>query len=390
MSFLRLFRTSVEVELLGADLARTLAAIADADIRVEETVSTDEFTLCLRIGERDLARLTQLAEKRGDRLRICRREGLYYTLVALAKRPVLTVGLLLIFLLSLWLPTRVLFLEVEGNLSVPDAQIIETATLCGMQFGASRAQVRSEKVKNALLAAMPQLQWVGVNTYGCRAVITVRERKENTPTRETGQIGSIVAARDGIVREMTVLNGNALCKTGQAVKSGEVLISAYTDCGICIRATQARGEIFADTRRALTAVFPTVYEQKTQITNSVTRYSLIVGKKRINLSKNSSISDSTCAKIYEQVVLTLPGGYRLPIAFCRERYDFCETETQTVQGEKRLSEYAAAYLVGQMSAGKVTATKERISEADGCAVLTGVYDCYEMIGIFRPEENYNG
>lgn len=31
-------------------------------------------------------------------------------------------------------------------------------------------------MKNALLSAIPELQWAGVNTYGCRAVISVRER----------------------------------------------------------------------------------------------------------------------------------------------------------------------------------------------------------------------
>ena len=36
--------------------------------------------------------------------------------------------------------------------------------------------IRSEKVKNSLLQRIPQLQWAGINTDGCVAVISVREK----------------------------------------------------------------------------------------------------------------------------------------------------------------------------------------------------------------------
>lgn len=390
MSLFRVFRPTVEVELLSADLLRTLEAMRKAAIVIEQSIWLDEFRLRFCIRGRDLAILRRLTEKRGDRLTVCRYRGVYYDCLALAKRPILVLGILLLTALSLWLPTRVLFVEVEGNAAVPEAQIVEAAATCGLGFGTSRRAVRSEKVKNALLAAMPQLQWVGVNTYGCRAVITVRERNEEPSAQERLRVASIVALRDGIVRDMTVLRGNALCVPGQAVKAGEVLISAYIDCGICIRATQAQGEIFGDTRRVLRVYMPTNCERRTQTTATAEHYSLIVGKKRINFRKKGGISDSTCAKIYEQVRLTLPGGFELPIAISRERcYDYDTQTCSTQSDDSRLSDFAAAYLYTHMSAGKITATNEHFVYEDGRTVLTGIYDCYELIGILKPEEYLN-
>ena len=89
-------------------------------------------------------------------------------------RPVLLAGLGILFLLAMYLPSRVLFIRVEGNMQIPDRQILAAAEECGIRFGASRREVRSEKVKNALLSSVPQLQWAGVNTAGCVATISVR------------------------------------------------------------------------------------------------------------------------------------------------------------------------------------------------------------------------
>ena len=48
-------------------------------------------------------------------------------------------------------------MNVEGNSAVASVDIIDAAQNAGLGFGASRRAVRSEKVKNALLASIPDL-----------------------------------------------------------------------------------------------------------------------------------------------------------------------------------------------------------------------------------------
>lgn len=390
MNLWRSLGGEVAVELLSADLPGAMEAVNRVGIGLEDALYQDELHLRFTVPRQQLGLLKRVAEKRGDRLEILRHRGMYYTLKKLLDRPVLTVGILAIFLFSLWMPTKVFFVEVEGNETIPTRQIIELANACGIGFGASRREVRSEKIKNALLSAMPQLQWAGVNTYGCRAVITVRERKREQQKHQITAVSSIVALRDGVVREVTALKGTAMCKPGQAVKKGEVLISGYTDCGIYIQATAAQGEVFADTQRRLTVVLPTQYAQRGQILSGEKKYSLIIGKKRINFFKGSGISGTTCAKIYEEKYLTLPGGFRLPIALCREQwYDYEQEPATATDIQSLLSEFAAYYLPQQMLAGKINQSSEFFSHEDGYSVLEGIYSCYEMIGRSRPEERLN-
>ena len=150
----------------------------------------------------------------------------------------------------LTVPGRVFFIEIEGNQQIPDRLILEVVQENGIQFGAVRRDIRSEKIKNILLEKIPQLQWVGVNTNGCVAVISVRERQFENDSQEYS-FGSIVASRDAIIQQITVLRGTQLCKVGQAVKAGEILVSAYKDYGISVKMTGAKAEIYGQTEHNL-------------------------------------------------------------------------------------------------------------------------------------------
>ena len=203
-------------------------------------------------------------------------------------------------------------------------------------------------------------------------------------------VGSIVALRDGIITELTVTRGSAACKIGQAVRKGQTLISGYTDCGLTIRAEQADGEVFAQTQQSLTAKIPSQSTSRGEIREENKKYSLIIGKKRINLYKGSGISDTGCVKIYSVGYITLPGGFQLPVAIVTERfiyYDTNESFLSQKDGTQILSDFARQYLNSHMVAGQILTKTEDYAADGSCLYLTGNYACLEMIGIMRSEEN---
>jgi sporulation protein YqfD len=380
----------VEVELTSADPSSALHAINFAGITVFNARQIGDLTLRFLVQRRNYRKLHALAKKRGEMLQFSSKKGLYWVAKQILRRPILVLGCLLILWLTLFLPSHIYFVEVEGNITLPARLIIEKADECGLSFGTHRREVRSEKMKNALLQAIPELQWAGINTYGCRAVISVRERTVPEKQNITGAVSSIVAARDGVIQELIVQRGNAACKVGQAVKEGQVLISGYSDLGICIRATQAQGDVFAQTRRHLTAVSPSQSLQRGQTERQVKKYSLIIGKKQINFCKDSGISDSSCDKMYSVNYITLPGGFKLPIALVTEVWTWYDTSPGQINEEKAgriLSDFSGHYLTGIMTAGQIQQRREVIQHADGIYILQGQFACVEMIGKTRLEEN---
>lgn len=385
----------VDVELTSADTAAALDEISGRGITVSSVRESGDLTVRFLIHRADLQNLERLAKKRGYRLCLRERKGIYWSTRSLLHRPVLIIGMLILLSAALSIPSRVWFVQVDGNESVPEKLILEAAEESGIRFGASRRTVRSEKVKNELLSALPQLKWAGVNTYGCVAVISVRER--SIPQEEGGQnqVCSIVAARDGIIQSCTATKGNLLCAAGQAVKRGEVLISGYTDCGLTICAAQAQGEIMAQTQRDLEAVLPSKYRFRGRERSKTVNFSLIIGKKRINFYKGSGIWDATCGKMYQEYHLILPGGFELPVTLVKEVQTSCELSERVQEqriAEKQLCGFTEDYLRQTMVAGEIINADCMVTHEDGVSILTGEYSCVEMIGRVRYEKigDYNG
>lgn len=381
----------VKVQLTGADTSESLTRIGVSGIDIMEIHQIDTLNVQFAIRQKDLRSLYRMAEKRGDRVEVCGVVGFPQLLKSVISRPVLLVGILLLAFLSIYLPGKILFVRVEGNSEVPAREIIERSAQLGLGFGADRREVRSEKVKNALLEAMPQLQWAGVNTNGCVATILVRERQIVEKEVQEHTVSSIVAARDGVIAQCTVTRGNPVCKIGQAVKAGEVLISGYTDCGISIRATRAEGEVYALTKRNLSVVAPLSRQERVLQKRQIKKYSVIIGKKRINFYKGSGISDPVCDKMYLSYTLTLPGGFQLPVTLVTETWSYhsgltSQSEPEWVQ--EQLSQFARDYILGQMVAGEILNHAHTGSASDDVCRLDAEYACMEMIGQVRNEEIY--
>jgi len=379
----------VEVELTSAEPDQVIAAFSRENAEIFSVQYVSDLSRRFRIRRQDYRWISGMARRRGDSIRILRRSGLFWTIRALLHRPVLLTGIMILLTLSLFLPSRILFVRVEGNEQVPSRKILAAAEDCGLVFGASRKTIRSEKVKNALLSAVPELQWAGVNTAGSVAIISVQERSQEERLPKSSEVTSIVASRDGFILSGTVTRGNGLFQPGQAVKEGQVLISGYTDCGICIQATRAEGEIMAQTNRDLTAVSPALRLKRVELTRTTRNISLLFQKKRINLWKGSGIWDSSCGRIETQYHVTLPGGFQLPIAVCVEEFLFYETVPSTAPAPEAwasLSAFSSRYLRSQMVAGSIQNAQEEFVFADGCYRMEGHYVCEEMIGRERREQ----
>lgn len=389
MRLTRKFKGMIAIQIVHANVSQLIDAMTAMGISLYDLHPVDELTIQLSIGRTDWERLQRIAENRGAELRVLHRYGLFWRSKALLRRPVLIAGVALLLLISVFLPTRILFFEVQGNVRISDREILEAAQQAGICFGASRREIRSEQVKNMLLEIMPQLQWVGVNTSGSTAIISVTERSEVDSKANDLKIGSMVATRDGVIRSVTVTQGNALCVIGQAVKAGETLISAYTDCGLTIRATKAEGEIFAETLRELETVIPVSMEKKGDMTAVIKKYSLLIGKKRIKFYKDSGIYGTGCDKMYKEYFVTLPGGFTLPVALAVEQWSVCDTSVIATDGTS-LSDAAQScgelYLLQQMIAGQILSEQIRIEQDGEVCRITGQYRCLEMIGRIQNEE----
>ena len=373
--------------ITSADMNAFLGELAADGVTIYNIRILDELAAEICVEQQNFQMIEQLAERCGCVVNVVARIGLIFRLQQVLKRPVLLMGVFLWLFLVLFLPSRVLFVRVEGNETIPALLIEEKAANYGVAFGSARRNLRNEKIKNALLAELPDLQWVGVNTQGCLAVISVRERAVVESPKEKTFIGHIIASQDGIISDIAVTKGTPLCETGQAVIKDQILVSGYTDCGLVTRAEVAEAEVSAITKRYLTAKQMTNCTARNQIIDTETVYSIQIGKNILKFSNNAGIPDGNCAKIYNRIRLTLPGGFCLPLSLICEKTVRYEQSNNSINIDEKEQEFLAeVYLDEQMLAGHIVSSHyQRVITEDACE-LKGLYICEEVIGQLRKEE----
>ena len=376
------------MELASAQISKTLVDCAAMGITLTQVQWVSELVIRFSVSQRDYPRLEGYCEKYGNTLKICKKSGISHNIAHFLRHPVLMTGLFLLVLMTYFLPTRVLFIQVDGNQRTSTHIILSAAEQHGIRFGASRRKIASESVKNEILSEVPSLSWLGINTTGCVATISVREKPISGDLPENSQICSIVAGRDGIIQSVTALQGKALCVPGQAVRQGEVLISGYTDCGQFLRAEKAVGEVYALTQRDYHGITPLFFQKAPDSGNTGRCVSLIIGKKRINLWKDSGIWDTSCGRMYKEYIMTLPGGFQLPVSIAIDELSQGQSipyEIPEEAAEEVLFQCAADRISNQMTAGCIQSEAHTVSREGDWLYMEGKFLCLEMIGVSRQE-----
>lgn len=91
--------------------------------------------------------------------------------------------------------------------------------------------------------------------------------------------------------------------------------------------------------------------------------------------------------MYREYYLTLPGGFRLPVALCVDTYQFYDLAAggSSVTASD-LKAFASQYLKSQMTAGQIGRGNQRFARIGDVFQLHGSYLCVEAIGKVRPEQ----
>ena len=374
--------------VISADISTFYRGVLRSNIPLGKIRHINELNISISFRGKDLDRVKELCNETDAELQILSGGEPGKAIGKWLRRPVLHFGVLLVLVLTVWVPSVVLFLQVEGNVSIPDYLVLEAASQCGLSFGSKRSGIRSEQIKNALLERLPQLRWVGVNTAGCVAKITVSERELLQTVNPYQGVSRIVAVRDAIVDSCVVSSGTPMCTPGQAVKQGQTLVSGYENTGILMKGTRANGEVFGQTMHCVNVVMPAFSHKKGDAVGEFYKYGIMIGKKQINFFNNSRIFGGICDKMYEQYRVTLPGGFVLPLGLFVITTTVYEeiSDVDYVSDDEALKAFVRSYLNQSMVSGQIQSAVEIIETQGDCSRLTGYYICQELIGREQTEE----
>lgn len=376
--------TQLSVE--GAQPEQVLQRYALWRIAFRGCEKPEDFTLRLWVLRRDEVRAQQLAAGCGCSCRVLARTGFAQVFGGLRRRPVLLVFLAAAVAAGIIVPKFVFFYTVEGNETVPAAQILRELDALGVGFGTYGPSIKPQTLKNRMLLRIPKLQWLTVQQNGMCARVVVRERLEKEPVLDRRTPTNVVASRAGVISRVQAEAGNCLCEPGQAVTAGQLLVSGFTDFGYKLQVGAARAEVYAKTLRTAVCVVPQVQQRKSEPTRTRTALSLLVGRRRIALFGEGE-TPQHCDKTEKRCFLTLPGGFSLPLGIAITRISEYDTIEQALQADavrRQLTQFVQADAQRRMVAGTIDDCRVRVREYDGCVRLTASLQCEEMIARIQP------
>ena len=370
----------VHAELRGASPEWALERLSNARVAFLRVQRIDDFTIALLILRKDVLKAETAARKAMCELAVVREMGFGKTFGGLWRRRLFVLGLLLCAAGAFVIPKFVFFYDVVGNETVPDAEILRALHSLGVGFGTYGPDIQPQALKNKMLLLVPELQWFTVQQSGMCAHVVVRERPEKLAVEERRAPMNVVAAKDGVLTSVSSLEGNCLCAPGQAVTEGQVLISAYTDLEFTTRVSAALGEIYAETLTHKQVVCPDTALFKQPNGKTARRISLLVGEKRWNIFANGGNLEGKCDKITKTHMLTLPGGFEIPVGL-----EITELSGYDLVKKPLSEETAQALLIEQLERGvrQDMIAGEILDEA---LDLTRQNDRYELHASVRCEE----
>ena len=255
--------------------------------------------------------LAALARRRRVRLRVKRRQGLFFRLRPLLRRTGLWVGLGLFLPLLVWSRGLVWAVEYEGM--TPGQQARAAALLresAGLMPGARADAARLAAGEYALLQS-GEFSWASLNFFGGRLEVEAAAAKP-VPAVFSGKLQTLCARTAGVVAEVNLKSGTALVAPGQQVEAGQPLIGTS-------RTERDGTPIFAPAAGVVTARFtwsasfdqPLTVETEMLTGASTTRVRAACGGLRLTLPAAGGGAAAAQSTRHDQLTLW---GLPLPVS----------------------------------------------------------------------------
>lgn len=302
-------------------------------------------------------------------------------------------GLMLGALLSavmIWLSGRVIWcVNVTGNSTVPDGEIIEILESLGCGVGDFFGDIDFDVLHNRFLMKSDNIGWISVNMNGTHANVEVREIIFGKEETKEGGFYNVVAAEDGQIVRMAAVEGKPVCEIGDTVLRGELLISgaiSYKEDTLS-RFESAQGSVYANVLRNFSVNVPLKTEKKVYTGEKTVKKSLRFFKFNINLFVNSRISYEFCDTMIVNKQIYLFHSIPLPLFMNYTVYREYEIKDVTLS-ENEAKSLARAEYKKKLSEilGDAQIVRKTVSEGcfDGSYCIECELCCLADIALLEP------
>ena len=377
----------VVIVVEGYYLERFINICARRQLYLWDIKKMNGYTMRLKISIKGFKRLRPIAYKTKCKVRILTKNGIPFILYRYRKRKTFLVGIFL-FIALLWYMTSFIWvIEITGNENISKEEILSNLEMCGLKVGSYKMGVDIDTIQDNMMLRLNKLAWIGIEVKGTKAYVEIKERRLAPPILERHIPCNIVAAKDGVIKNLVVKSGQPVVKEGDTVTKGQLLVSGVLNSQVeGVRYVHSMGSVKARTWYEKSKEFKLIKTNRIPTGNEMKRYAITFLGKTINLYINSGIPYENYDKITYNNELRLGKDYIIPITVHCEQYKEVAVEEKSISLEQAVEEGTQTLqqeFLKEVS-GEIEILNENIEHIfvdEQTILLKYTVECMEEIGI---------
>lgn len=383
-------RGYVIIEVEGYFLEKFMNVCIRRQIFLWDVKRIKNNVMTLKISIKGFKMLRPIAKKTRCRVRIAGRRGIPFIMNRYRGRKTFAIGAVL-FIVGLYILTSFIWsVEITGNKTLEKQLIEEKLASFGVKPGVVKYKIHPDEIVNDLMLDMKELSWVSLVVKGTKVKVEIAERVK-APERIAKEIPcDIYAAKDGIIKTITVKAGQEMVKAGATVQKGQLLVS-----GTVPNKNEKESPMVVHSIAVVKA--RTWYEKSVPVQVQVLdkertgkkkdHYSLVLFSKRINLY-SGGISFADYDKIEIKKSVSFGEDTILPLALVIDRFyenNVVEREINIDDAKKIAAEEAYKQASAEIPEGTevINASTEYVQQDDGSLQAVVTIECIEDIGVTK-------
>ena len=335
-----------------------------------------------KIGMYDYERAKEIARNCQTIVEIKRKIGLRFVIEKYKNRKAFFITVIIACIAIFTLSKFVWKVEINSDADINKNEIREELQKEGVKIGALKSKIDSEKIVNDIRLEREDIAWIGIKIEGSKVLVNIVMATKKPEIVNEEEYTNIVAKKDGEIQKIVAKNGTAMCKKGDKVKKGDVLIAGYMQGAYTDRYyVNSMGEAQAKINYTEKSKISKKETKKEETGKRNRKFAIKINNFKINFFKKLS-NFKNYDTIYASKKIKIFPNSNFEIEFIK--YTLNEISVEQIEHSKEeaklLGEEEAKKKLNEKISGDIINEKTTIEEYSTYYMVTVEYEVVEDIG----------
>lgn len=366
----------------GSGLYKFINKLRDEGVYCkDQKICEDTFYFKAKRSKRKIIRL--IAEKYGMELVLTEKPSLAGFISKYKKRFGVPLGIILGAALLVYCSNIVMVIEIQGNESVSDKEILSALEECSVYRGVFIGDIDLGRSEIHVRSCFDKIAWIGMRHTGNRLVVEIMETDTKPEMLSNRVPCHIVASKTAQITHASISAGKLMKKEGETVKEGDVIVNGiWTDDFEHVKFYHSAGSVTGVYQEDVKFFCQPVIIERSFSGNTIEEKTLDIFSLKVPLGFEENTFSEYNVKL-QKTNLTL-FGKTLPVSIDRKLYMEYESNEKILDEnamKENLNEQLERYEENFLTDCKVIDRKCTTAKKETAMVMTVSYTLEGEIGV---------